>query len=180
MRQIDLDFQPRRQGPLGWGLLAGALVLGAVVLGTHHWIEKQTAERLAQLQQAQGQLGMGDTRQSSLSPAEQREQQVNLAEMRRISAQLRRPWERLFNTLETLPRKDVALLSLTPDARKGQLRISAEARNLESMLAFHRALEESGVLVDVSLQNHEVMTKVPERPVLFNLLATWEVGDANP
>ncbi|SDN16566.1 pilus assembly protein [Pseudomonas jinjuensis] len=181
MRPLDLDFQPRRRsGPLGWCLLAAALVLGTGVLGAQHWVEGQTRERLAQAQHAEGQLGVGQGTQSRLSAAELREQQVNLAEMRRISAQLRRPWERLFITLETLPRKDVALLSLTPDARKGQLRITAEARDLEAMLAFHRQLEESGVLVDVSLLNHEVVQKTPEHPVLFNLLATWEVGDANP
>jgi Tfp pilus assembly protein PilN len=82
--------------------------------------------------------------------------------------------------LEALPRDDIALLSLAPDARKGQLRISAEARDLEAMLAFHQRLEASAELSDVSLLNHEVKVKQPERPILFNLLATWEVGDARP
>ena len=58
------------------------------------------------------------------------EQAQNLAEMRKVSQQLRRPWERLFTTLEAIPHDDVALLTLTPDARKGQVRISAEAMDL--------------------------------------------------
>jgi hypothetical protein len=115
-----------------------------------------------------------------LTPAQQREQEVRLLEMKQISAQLRRPWERLFAALETLRGKDIALLSLTPDARKGQVRISAEARNLEAMLAFHRQLEDSPELSDVSLVNHEIVTSSAQKPILFNLLATWEVNDDRP
>jgi hypothetical protein len=82
--------------------------------------------------------------------------------------------------LETLPREDIALLTLTPDARKGQVRISAEARDLEAMLAFHQRLEASDELSDVSLLSHEIVVKSPEQPVQFNLSAAWEIGDANP
>jgi hypothetical protein len=59
--------------------------------------------------------------------------------------------------LEAMPQDDVALLGLTPDARKGQVRISAEARNLEAMLQYHQRLEASDELSDVSLLNHEVL-----------------------
>ena len=100
--------------------------------------------------------------------------------MRKVSQQLRRPWERLFAMLEAMPRDDIALLTLTPDARKGQVRISAEARDLEAMLDFHRRLEASDELSDVSLLSHEIVANVPEHPVQFNLSATWEIGDANP
>ncbi|MNH34421.1 hypothetical protein D3C79_950170 [compost metagenome] len=82
--------------------------------------------------------------------------------------------------LEGLPQDDIALLTLTPDARKGQLRISAEARDLEAMLAFHKRLEASAELRDVSLLNHEIIAKQAEHPVQFNLSAIWENGNAHP
>ena len=82
--------------------------------------------------------------------------------------------------LESMPRDNIALLALTPDARKGQVRISAEAKDLEAMLGFHRNLEASDELSDVSLLSHEIVANVAERPVQFNLSATWEIGDANP
>ena len=181
MRALMLDFQPRRRAsPLGWSLLAGGvvLVLSCIVIQQH--LSEETEQQQGHLQPAQRVL-TGDTGSKvSLTPAETREQAQNLAEMRKVSQQLRRPWERLFATLESMPRDNIALLTLTPDARKGQLRISAEARDLDAMLDFHRRLEASDELSDVSLLSHEIVANVPEHPVQFNLSATWEIGDANP
>jgi Tfp pilus assembly protein PilN len=181
MRALNLDFQPRRRcGPLGWSLLAVGvmLVLGCVLVQQH--LSAETAQQQGHLQTAQRVL-TGDTAgKVSLTPAETREQAQNLAEMRKVSQQLRRPWENLFALLEAMPRDNIALLTLTPDARKGQLRISAEAKDLDAMLDFHRNLEASEELSDVSLLSHEIVANVPEHPVQFNLSATWEIGDANP
>lgn len=176
-----LDFQPRRRsGPLGWSLLAGglALTLGCVLVQQH--LSGEAAQQQGHLQTTQRVLTGDKGGKVSLSPAETREQAANLAEMRKVSQQLRRPWERLFTMLEAMPRDDIALLSLTPDARKGQVRISAEARDLEAMLEFHQRLEASDELSDVSLLSHEIVANVPEHPVQFNLSASWEIGDANP
>ena len=181
MRALILDFQPRRRsGPLGWSLLAAGVVMAltCVALGQH--VSDQSSQQQGHLQTAQRVL-TGDTgTKLSLTPAQIREQAQNLAEMRKVSQQLRRPWEHLFATLESMPRDNIALLTLTPDARKGQVRISAEARDLEAMLDFHRRLEASDELSDVSLLSHEIVANVPEHPVQFNLSATWEIGDANP
>jgi hypothetical protein len=181
MRPLMLDFQPRRRsGPLGWSLLAGGLVLTLSCVFIQQHLSAQAAQQQGHLQSAQRVL-TGDTgSKTSLTPAETREQAQNLAEMRKVSQQLRRPWERLFAMLEAMPRDDIALLTLTPDARKGQVRISAEARDLEAMLKFHQRLEASDELSDVSLLSHEIVVKSPEQPVQFNLSASWEIGDANP
>lgn len=180
MRALNLDFQPHpRFAGLGWCLLAAAVALGLGCAVASQQLDGLAHAQQQHLHQARQQLG-DDTAaslKSSLTPAQQREQEQNLAEMRKVSQQLRRPWERLFAMLEALPRADVALLSLTPDARKGQVRITAQARNLEAMLAFHRQLEASDELRDVSLLNHEIDTEAPEHPVQFNLSATWEIGD---
>ena len=181
MRPLMLDFQPpRRSSPLGWSLLlAGSvLVLGCVALQQH--LSQQAEQQQGHLQNTQRVLTGDNGTKVSLTPAETREQAQNLAEMRKVSQQLRRPWENLFAMLETMPRTDIALLTLTPDARKGQVRISAEAKDLEAMLDFHRNLEASDELSDVSLLSHEIVANVPEHPVQFNLSATWEIGDANP
>ncbi|NUT79030.1 PilN domain-containing protein [Pseudomonas sp. C1C7] len=183
MRALMLDFQPRsRSTPLGWSLLGVGVVLALTCMVVQQHLSGEAEQQQGHLQTTQRVLS-GDTgtgSKVSLSPAETREQAQNLAEMRKVSQQLRRPWERLFSTLEAMPRENVALLSLTPDARKGQVRISAEARDLEAMLDFHQRLEATDELSDVSLLSHEIVTNVPEQPVRFNLSATWEIGDANP
>lgn len=181
MRALMLDFQPRRRAStLGWSLLAGGgvLVLTCIVIQQH--LSEEAEQQQGHLQTAQRVLTGDNGSKLSLTPAETREQAQNLAEMRKVSQQLRRPWEQLFATLEAMPRDNIALLTLTPDARKGQLRISAEARDLDAMLDFHRRLEASDELSDVSLLSHEIVANVPEHPVQFNLSATWEIGDANP
>lgn len=179
MRPLELDFQPRRRSALVWTLLAAGLVLGLLVACASLWLGSRSQVQEQLLRHSERRLGGGEAA-APLSPAESRAQQAALAEMKRVSAQLRRPWEQLFAMLEALPREDIALLSLAPDARKGQIRITAEARDLEAMLAFHKQLEASADLSDVSLVSHEVKTKQAERPILFNLLATWEVSDARP
>ncbi|CAI8808467.1 Pilus assembly protein [Pseudomonas sp. IT-P12] len=181
MRALNLDFQPRRRsGPLGWSLLAmgGGLALGCLVMSQH--LGEQVEQQQGHLQTTQRVLTGDSGAKVELTPAQVREQAQNLAEMRKVSQQLRRPWESLFAMLEAMPRDDIALLTLTPDARKGQVRISAEAKDLEAMLDFHRNLEASDELSDVSLLSHEIVANVPEHPVQFNLSATWEIGDANP
>ena len=183
MRALMLDFQPRsRSTPLGWSLLGAGVVLALTSMVIAQHLSGEAEQQQGHLQTTQRVLS-GDTGTGSkvaLTPAETREQAQNLAEMRKVSQQLRRPWERLFATLEAMPRDNIALLSLTPDARKGQVRISAEARDLEAMLDFHQRLEATDELSDVSLLSHEIVTNVPEQPVRFNLSATWEIGDANP
>ncbi|WP_085689053.1 MULTISPECIES: PilN domain-containing protein [unclassified Pseudomonas] len=181
MRALNLDFQPRpRSGPLGWSLLGGGVLLALVCFGVQQHLGDQAEQQQGHLQHTQRQLTGDSSTKTSLSPAETREQAQNLAEMRKVSQQLRRPWERLFAMLEAMPRDDIALLTLTPDARKGQVRISAEARDLQAMLDFHKRLEASDELSDVSLLSHEIVVKSPEQPVQFTLSATWEMGDANP
>ncbi len=181
MRALTLDFQPRRRsGPLGWSLLAAGVVLTLACVFAQQHLDEQSSQQQGHLQHAQRELTGDSGTKVGLTPAETREQAQNLAEMRKVSQQLRRPWERLFAMLEAMPRDDIALLALTPDARKGQVRISAEARDLEAMLEFHQRLEASDELSDVSLLSHEIVANVPEHPVQFNLSATWEIGDANP
>ena len=180
MRALDLEFRPRRSSPLAWSLLAlGIGLLVALLIAQQLWqAERQALE--AQVQHLEQQLGRRPASSAPLNSAASREQAERLAQMRSVSQQLQRPWEQLFDRLEGLPQEDVALLTLTPDARKGQLRISAEARNLEAMLQFHKRLESIDQLRDVSLLNHEINARQPEHPVQFNLSATWETGNAHP
>ncbi|WP_271409304.1 pilus assembly protein [Pseudomonas sp. Q1-7] len=181
MRPIELDFQHSPLSSLpGWLLLGGGMLMAGVMLLAHLDLAGESAARSAELQRVEQQLHKRGLRQAPLSAGEEKARAASLAEMRRITAQMNLPWDGLFAMLEAQSRKDIALLSLAPDARKGQLRIAAEARDLPAMLAFHRELEESPALSDVSLLNHEIVTEQAERPIRFNLLATWDVKDARP
>ncbi|AOE87546.1 pilus assembly protein [Pseudomonas sp. TCU-HL1] len=181
MRPIDLDFQhrPVSSAP-GWILLGGGMLMGVLMLVAHLETGRETEARQADLQRVEQHLQKRGLRQAPLSATDEKAHAASVTEMRRITAQMNLPWDGLFAMLEAQPRQDVALLALAPDARKGQLRIAAEARDLPAMLAFHRELEASDALSDVSLLNHEMVAEQAERPIRFNLLATWEVKDARP
>ncbi|MNH12146.1 hypothetical protein D3C76_1037380 [compost metagenome] len=180
MRRLDLEFQPRRSSPLAWSLLAVGSAVVAVLVLLQQQLQVEQVELEASVHSLEAQLGRRSATAAPQNSAASREQAERLAQMRSVSQQLRRPWQQLFTMLEAQPQDDVALLSLTPDARKGQVRIAAEARNLEAMLQYHQRLESSAELSDVSLLNHEVMAAQPEHPVRFTLTATWETGHARP
>jgi hypothetical protein len=60
------------------------------------------------------------------------------------------------------------------------VKIHAEARDLASMLAFHRQLQQNPALAQVVLVDHTVMKDVPFKPVRFHILAQWGMQNANP
>ena len=180
MRRLELEFQPRRSGPLAWSLLALGSALAAGLVLLQYTLQNEQVELEDSVHSLELQLGRRPATAAAQSTAASREQAERLAQMRSVSQQLQRPWQQLFAMLEAMPQDDVALLGLTPDARKGQVRIAAEARNLEAMLQYHQRLEASDELSDVSLLNHEVLAAQPEHPVRFTLTATWETGHARP
>lgn len=179
MRALRLDFQASPPpSAAGWALLGTGLLMAVLGVWLGLWVGGEEGAQRQRLAGVEEQL----KRRGLLAPPRtgvpDRDEAARLNEVLQISAQMNQPWDALFAMLERQERKDIALLGLAPDARKRQLRISAEARDLASMLAFHRNLEQSAELSDVSLLNHEVMTQQAERPIRFNLLANWEVGDA--
>lgn len=173
-RTLDLDFRRRRLANLtGWSLLAAGVFAAGFVLVAQNRVAAETADYQNALRRIEQAIpGAG---REPLTTVELRAQDSTLRDMHRVQEQLNLPWGALFATLESLDASDVALISLAPDARKGELRISAEARNLAAMLEYHRNLEESDKLRDVSLTSHEIAEQVAERPVRFNLVATWAV-----
>lgn len=179
MRRLALDFRRRpRPAAGGWLLLAAGVLASALTLWAGQQIAAETRAHESARAHIEGQLPE-HARASRPAPAT-RADEAALTRLRAVQAQLKLPWSDLFATLESLAGADVALLSLSPDARKRQLRLSAEARDLAAMLAFHRRLEDSPPLRDVSLVSHEVVEQAPGRPVRFQMLAAWEIDDARP
>ncbi|HET8745249.1 MAG TPA: hypothetical protein VFM98_06575 [Ramlibacter sp.] len=172
MRSLQFDFQ-RRPAPsaAGWLLLAAGLAVAAVVgheQTQHDEVKADHATRLATLQ----------TPGAMLTGKEPDEPSVVAA--RKLLDASRLPWETLFSALEAADAKDVALLSITPDAQRRQVKIHAEARNLDAMLAFQRQLQKNPGLAQVALVDHTVMKDLPFTPVRFHLLAQWGVQSGNP
>ena len=189
MNRLELDFRrPPRPRAGGWLLL----VAGIALVGSAAWAGLRVEAATAALETTVRDIvaGLPEALLEQHPPGagtkgggkgNNKEGDNALADMQRVQARIdNRPWQALFTTLEALASDDVALLSLTPDARKRQLRITAEARDLGAMLDYHRKLEDTPALRDVSLVNHEFAEQVQGRPVRFSLLASWVTDHATP
>jgi len=90
-----------------------------------------------------------------------------------IILELNLPWKELFAAVESYSKDDVAVLSIEPDSQKGSVRINAEAKSLDSMLAYLAYLQKTPLFREVELINHQVQEQDPQQPVRFLLQASW-------
>jgi hypothetical protein len=174
MRSLQFDFQ-RKPAPsaAGWLLLVAGL---AALAGVGHEHSKLDGQRAAQASRLAHLHAPGGA--ASLTGNEPDDASVVIARKLLDGAKL--PWDTLFSALEAAEGKDVALIAIAPDAQRRQVKIHAEARNLDAMLAFQRQLQRNPALAQVALLDHTVMKDVPFTPVRFHLVAQWGVQSANP
>jgi hypothetical protein len=170
-RPLLLDFQsrPRRDGRLGAAILAlGAA--GTIFAGLQFYesgLKRDGLElRLEALESARNaRLGA-----VSAVPAEASAPVVN---------DLGAPWSLLLAELETASHDNassVAVLGVEPDREKGRIRIVAEARDLQTALAYIQRLQKSRALRYPMLDSHEIRTEDKDQPVRFQLSADWNTG----
>jgi len=87
--------------------------------------------------------------------------------------QLNLPWRALHDAVQAGTPANIALLALEPDARKSLLRITAEAKGSEDMIAYVEQLKKSEWFSGVLLTRHEINEQDPNRPIRFQLDAQW-------
>lgn len=176
MRILELDFQrPAPPSPLGWVILLAALVSLAALLGVHHTVANETRALQATVKRIEA-LVPGAATVSAQNPNDD----AALTAARRALERSKLPWSGLFTALESADNKDVALLAVTPDVARGQLKIHAEARHLAAMLAFHQRLQQAEGLQRVALVDHEVSKEAAEPSVRFHIVAAWGADHGRP
>jgi hypothetical protein len=121
------------------------------------------------------------TQLAQRGPAIDEETRRELDNARQILTHLALPWEPLFGAIEAALTRDTALLAIEPDAAKGLVRLSGEARNYPAILVLMRRLEQpvaghGVVLSGVHLLSHDVRDDVPERPLRYTVSARWSTG----
>lgn len=176
MRKLQVDFV-RRPAPsaAGWLLLLAGIAVVAVLARAHLELSEDQALAAARLAAVQAPGSAG----AQLTASEAADEPVVVA-AREALQRARLPWPDLFSALEASDGTDVALLAVTPDPLRRQVKIQAEARNLAAMLAFQRELQQQSTLAQVVLVDHTVVKDQPEKPVRFQLSARWGAAHANP
>lgn len=173
MRPIELDFvaQPGNSLKAVFLLVLGAVLLAAVLFWDQMVLQPQVDEREARLQTVRK-----STEKSRPTEASGPDRQLgaDLTRALAVSEELNLPWQRLFASLEESAGRNVAFLTLEPDAVKHTLALSAEARNFKAMLEFYRRLQLQTNLRDVNLHAHQTNEQDEERPIRFRISCTWQ------
>lgn len=175
MTPLELDYQPRPFPARGLVLL----LLGLVAAVLAALAERQAAadaaywqSELARAQQAAQRQSAVRQREEQLGRGSQEFQQA-LQAAAVVADELRRPWEALFAALEAAQSDDIALLRLDPDAARGVVTLTGEAKAREAILAYVARLDGEPALKNVVLLEDRLLEEQPEQPYRFLLSAEW-------
>ena len=178
MRGLDIDFAPPslqrtlyRAGPGAWLLAAVALLLclACAVLGYRLVAQQRT--NIAQLAAAY-------TRAKApvmvkLAADQPRISEVQAAVVNAAVMQLNLPWRALHDAIGAATPRSIAMLALEPDARKRSMKITAEAKSSDAMIAYVEELKKQELFADVVLTRHEINDQDPNHPIRFQIEAEW-------
>jgi hypothetical protein len=160
---------------LRWTLLVvGTVAALGVVVYERTQLAPQLDALRAQVQDQRAKMGSKAVT-SSLKP-EEVERAWRLA--KGAASQLSMRWSQFFASLgEASTAGPIAFISIEPDAAKAQVTLVAEARSLESMLKFVKALQANDEFSAVTLQSHSINRTVAEKPIRFRLVANWKAQE---
>lgn len=107
--------------------------------------------------------------------------QAELAAAQQTISSLRLPWDALFLAIESSTTEHIALLSIEPEVKRRQVKITAESKDIAGMLSYIRQLHTIAALQDAHVLQHQVQVHDPQRPLRFVVVATWPTvaTDAN-
>lgn len=181
MSRLHIDFAQRgwrrtvfHTHPAVWaGAVLGLLLCGGAALAGYQVFE-QRQQRLAAIERAaQRQAILAQTKlpvKSTVQISEAQAAFVNAAVL-----QLNLPWRDLQEAVAAATPPKVALLALEPDARKRVLKITAEAKNSDDMIAYIEQLKQQELFGAVQLLRHEISQLDPNQPIRFQVEASWSV-----
>lgn len=175
---IDLDFSARRDPleKLGYGLFVLVLLIGVQEGRVYMQASKELNRwQQAALQFKQKARQMLMPEKAVLSTAQRQIVEAELKGASRLIARLSQPWDELFVQIEAASVADATLLGIEPDRERGEIRLTAESKNMDAMMAYIRSLSTLSMLGNVYLVNHQTKIQDSLRPVRFVVAAKWIV-----
>jgi len=174
MRALSLDYRRTSRTQHWIGVLVLILmVAGAVQMGLYY---RRVTGQVTRLDTLATKIEHKLHPSQSAAPPSADEMQQTKAEIKladEVMMQLKLPWDALFGALEKANSDDIALLGIEPDAKKGLVRVSGEAKDFAALFAYIRHLQESEAISAVYLRHHQIQEEDPEHPVRFRLEASW-------
>lgn len=176
--ELRLDFVARRRTGSAAGLLllvAGIAVAAATALDWQD-VDAEAGRWAAKAEhwQAMARRAGGSRSDAATVDATALRPQVEAAS--RAVARLGTPWGGLYRSLEESLDENVSLLAVMPNADKGEVRLSGEAKDFAALRAYLQRLGQGGTLAEVRLLGQEVKSNDDQRPIVFSIAATWRGG----
>ncbi|WP_229259777.1 hypothetical protein [Duganella aquatilis] len=175
---MKIDFAPRSVRRAWFHIHPAVLALAGVGLllcagaAFGGWqLAAQKREREHQLQHLQARVAAMSARPVEVTKAAIPEAQATF--VNGAIRQLNLPWRELQDAVLTATPRTVALIAMEPDAGKRILKITAETKNSDDMVAYVEGLKEQESFTSVMLSRHEINEQDPNRPLRFQLEATW-------
>ena len=178
MKRVRIDFAPPglartiyRTGPAAWALatLALALCAAAGVIGWQMHVRQRALE--SQLALVRTHVAPGAV--VSAPPPRVAIPAAQAAAVNAAVLQLNTPWQALRDAIGAATPATIALLTLEPDPRRRSMRITAEAKTSDDMIAYVEQLKQQEMFGTVALVRHEISELDPNRPIRFQLDAQW-------
>ncbi|HWU35247.1 MAG TPA: hypothetical protein VN023_08445 [Methylovorus sp.] len=172
MKSLVLNHGRAAQAQTSFARLLLLIGAGAAVATGMAWQQQSEQQQKLEQDMQQWQQPRRSTSALSLSGKENAAKRDEIAAVKTVMAELALPWRPLFKTLEGLNTPEVKLLAIEPNARQRKIRITAEAMDVEGMLAYVQKLAAQAILRDVFLLTHEHSEGKP-MPVHFVVEAAW-------
>lgn len=176
MRTLSIEFAQYRPGT-SWATWAAiSLALLTLFASLAHYIDRRGEFDRLQTAIAAAQAAHQPPRRAlpakpGLALAEAQVRAINAA-----VEQLNLPWSGIFRLIEAAKPDNVALLALEPDGKKHLIRIQAEAKTAQHMLAFVDQLRAQPEVDTAYLIKHEINDRDPNKPYRFAAELRWH-GD---
>lgn len=172
MPRLNIDFGRHRAftAPAGMVLLCVASLL--LLIGTARlWHAYDENDRVQSEQDAQRHMLFAKSHPPTMqqTPAAKLAQSQSLAVLHELTV----PWQDLLSIVEDYPNHDVALIGIDQSPAQSQIRITAEAKDFDAMIAYLRYLQASVLLREAVLNDHVIETNEPGTPVRFQITAVW-------
>jgi hypothetical protein len=176
MKRVRIDFAPpslartlHRTGPLAWSLAVLALLLAAAA----GW-QLLARQRVLDAQLAQVRAHAAPVTVAAVAP----QARIGVAQAAAVNAavlQLNLPWRALHDAVAAGTPANIALIALEPDPRRRSMKITAEAKGSDEMIAYVEQLKQQELFGAgaVTLLRHEINELDPNRPLRFQLDAQW-------
>ncbi len=181
MKKVHIDFAPPglartvfRTPRHTWAVLWAVFCMGAMLAGVMTGLRNRQWE--VELLRAQSQARTQSQEKAKAAAPSVVRAPVPESQAAAVNAavlQLNLPWRALHDALQAGTPANIALLALEPDAKKSSLRITAEAKSSDDMIAYIEQLQKGDWFSAVLLSRHEINEQDPNRPIRFQLDAQW-------